>query len=327
MTTIKDVSYDKTLGNSRLEFNVSGSNINYVIINTLRRTILTDIPTYAFTDFKFTKNTSIFHNNFLKNQIRNIPVWGIENNIDIYVKEEKKIEINEDFEDDDNIRLDESTVETNTSSLNQLTMYIDYVNNSNMVYTVTTDDAKFYFGQKLVDNPYKSIQIVKLQPKQEIKLSAITTIGIEKESSIFSPVSVCVYDEIKPNEFKFIIESRNNITEFQILSKAYKNLTKKLNDIVEQVDASLNENETLEGVLHINNEEHTMGNLISHGLQNHKDVQFAGYHMNHPLETVVYVTYKLKKGTIKEILSEVTEKFKDIFKEINKSIANNKLNQ
>jgi DNA-directed RNA polymerase subunit L len=318
MTTVNNVSYDKTLGNSRLEFNIAGPDINYVIVNTLRRTILTDIPTYAFTEFKFTKNTSVFHNNFLKNQIRNIPVWGIENNIDIYVKENKKVNVAEDLDDVDEVNLDESAIETNTSSLNQLTMYVDYINNSNMIVSVSTDDAKFYFGQKLIDNPYKSVQLVKLQPNQEIKFSAITTIGIEKESSIFSPVSVCVYEEIKDNEFKFIIESRNNITEMQLFNKAYKNLVKKLNSIVEQIEDE-KENK-LEGVLQLYNEEHTMGNLLSHGLQKHKNIDFAGYHMNHPLETVVYITYKLKKGNIKEVLSDVVEKFNDKFSEINKLI-------
>jgi DNA-directed RNA polymerase subunit L len=319
MTTINNVSYDNTLGNSRLEFNVAGSNINYVIVNTLRRTILSDIPTYAFTEFKFTKNTSVFHNNFLKNQIRNIPVWGIDNNIDIYTKENKKINVVDDLDDVEEVNLDESVIETNTSSLNQLTMYVDYTNNSNMIVSVTTDNAKFYFGQKLIDNPYKSIQLVKLQANQEIKFSAITTIGIEKESSIFSPVSVCVYEEIKDNEFRFIIESRNNITEMSIINKAYKNLVKKLNSIVEQIDEDDKESK-LEGILQLHNEEHTMGNLISCGLQKHKNVDFAGYHMNHPLETVVYITYKLKKGTIKEVLSDVVEKFIDNFTEINKLV-------
>ena len=63
-----------------------------------------------------------------------------------------------------------------------------------------------------------------------------------------------------------------------------------------------------------------MGNLLSHGLQKHKNIDFAGYHMNHPLETVVYITYKLKKGNIKEVLSDVVEKFNIVFSEINKLI-------
>ena len=82
MVNLKNVSYDKTNGSSRLEFDLSGPEINHVIVNTLRRVILSDVPQYAFTDFKFNKNNSIFHNNFLKNQIKNMPVWGIENKLE-----------------------------------------------------------------------------------------------------------------------------------------------------------------------------------------------------------------------------------------------------
>jgi len=79
MVNLKNISQDKTSGSSRLEFDLSGPEINHVIVNTLRRTILTDIPIYAFTDFKFNKNESVFHNNFLKNKIKNMTVWCINN--------------------------------------------------------------------------------------------------------------------------------------------------------------------------------------------------------------------------------------------------------
>ena len=97
MVNIKNVSFDKTVGSSRLEFDINGSEIDNIIVNTFRRTILTDIPIYAYTDFKFTKNNSVFHNNFLKNQIKNMPVWGIENKIDYYEKNDQKIELMEDM--------------------------------------------------------------------------------------------------------------------------------------------------------------------------------------------------------------------------------------
>ena len=84
-------TYDSTYGNTRLELNIKGPNINYVILNTIRRTILTHIPNYAFTEFNFTKNNTIFNNNYLKLRISNIPVWGIENKIEIYEPKKKNI--------------------------------------------------------------------------------------------------------------------------------------------------------------------------------------------------------------------------------------------
>jgi DNA-directed RNA polymerase subunit L len=79
----------------------------------------------------------------------------------------------------------------------------------------------------------------------------------------------------------------------------------------------------MEGEIQINNEDHTIGNLLSNGLQNKKHVQFAGYHMSHPLETRVLITYKLKSGKFKEILKDVIENFIDIFDKIDKLIEKN----
>ena len=73
----KVVNYNDSIGTSKLEFKISGNNIDYVIVNPLRRTILSDIPIYAFTEFKFNKNTTIFHNNYLKLRFKNLRIWNI----------------------------------------------------------------------------------------------------------------------------------------------------------------------------------------------------------------------------------------------------------
>jgi DNA-directed RNA polymerase subunit L len=320
MVNLKNVSYDKTHGSSRLEFELSGSEINHVILNTLRRTILTNIPIYAFTDFKFNKNNSIFHNNFLKNQIKNMPVWGIENKLDFFEKDVKKTDVIEEvdeIEDDVDLTFDKKI---DSTSLNQLTMYVDFENKKTDIVSVTTDDVKFYFSQKEINNPYdKPIQIVKLQPNQKIHFSVVTSIGTEKDSAIYSPVSICSYDQKSETEFKLIIESRGQISEQRILKVAYLNLVEKLNNILKQIP----DNNEMEGEIQINNEDHTIGNLLSNGLQNNKHVQFAGYHMSHPLETRVLITYKLKSGKFKEILKDVIENFIDIFDKIDKLIEKN----
>ena len=59
MLTIKNVLHDKTKGFSRLEFDIMGKEINYVLVNTLRRMVLSKIPVYAYTEFTFNKNNSM----------------------------------------------------------------------------------------------------------------------------------------------------------------------------------------------------------------------------------------------------------------------------
>jgi DNA-directed RNA polymerase alpha subunit len=176
---IKLISYDKQLGNSRLEFNLSGSNIDYIVANTIRRTILSDIPIYAFDEFKFEKNTSVFHNNYLKLRFRQMPVWEIDNKLDfIDISNNTPTPENDDvipeLEPEDEVELETENV-INSSSLKQMTMYVSYKNKTNNIYTVTTDDAKFYYEQKLIKSPYKyPVPLVKLQEGQEIIFSAIT---------------------------------------------------------------------------------------------------------------------------------------------------------
>ena len=330
MVKISNVLYDDTKGSSRLEFDINGSEIDYTVVNTLRRTILTDVPIYAFTHFKINKNSSVFHNNFLKNQMKNMPVWGIDNTMDYYEEHINKVDMNDEIEEmEDNVEL---TVDkkVDSTSLNQVTMYVDYENKSNEIESVTTDKAKFYFAQKQIENPYDTpIQLVKLQPKQQINFSIITSIGIEKESAIFSPVSICVYDQkvdkkgvLLDNEFRFILESRGQISEKRILKVAHLNIVKKLNAILNQIinREDKEDKKEDEGEVEINNEDHTIGNLLSHGLQGHKNVQFSGYYMPHPLEKRVIISYKLKSGNFKNILKTVIEDFIEVFNKIDKEI-------
>ena len=88
-----------TLGDSLLNFKISGSNIDYIIVNTLRRTIFSDIPIYAFSVFNFEKNTSIFHNNYLKLRLQHMPIWSIKNTVD-FIETTKVINPNMEKIDD-----------------------------------------------------------------------------------------------------------------------------------------------------------------------------------------------------------------------------------
>jgi DNA-directed RNA polymerase subunit L len=280
--------------------------------------ILSEIPTYVFTEFTFNKNNSVFHNNFLKNQIQNLPVWGIDNKLEYYDNslKVKNVEADEIEGLEDNVELSVEK-KVNSNSLEQLTMYVDFENKSNDIYTVTTDDAKFYFAQKQISNPYPvPIQLVKLQPKQIINFSVVTSVGIEKENSMYSPVSICVYDQKSDNEFNFIIESRGQLNEVKIIHIAILNLIKKLEDILVQIP----DNSEDSGEIQINNEDHTLGNLLTSGLQIHKNIKFAGYNMPHPLEKRVIINYELKSGKIKETIKSVINDFIETFKEIDKKI-------
>jgi len=318
------------LGNSRIEFNLSGSNMNYTVANTIRRIIFSDIPIYVFDEFKFDKNTSIFHNNYLKLRLRNMPIWSIENNVDYFdvlklkktnnYETEETQEENQEYEN--NIELDiEKTL--NSSTLKQLTMYVNYKNKSNDIYTVTTNDAKFYYDQKQISTPYKTgIPIVKLQPNQDIAFNAITKIGTEYLDSIYSAVSVNYYKQNNENDFTFVIESRGQITEKRIIQVALINIERRLKNFLKLIKYDMKLEESKEqGIIIVNNEDHTLGNLITRGLQTHDKISFAGYNLPHPLSNKVHFHYKLKSGNIIKILEDVIEYYLELFKAIEKQIV------
>lgn len=320
---IKKKSWDKSFLNSRLEFNISGNNINEVFLNSIRRTIFTNIPIYSFNNIKINKNTSVFNNNYMKLRLRNLPVIGIKNN-EIFLKEEEKNTEEEDFFDNNEFQdnIDFSINDNvNVSSLNQLTMYLEYKNDTNDIVTVTTDDAKFYIAQESMRSPYKNkIPIIDLQPTQEILLTAVTKLGSESKSSIYSPVSINHYKHNKTKGFDYIIESRGQLSETRIIEVAIMNINKQLEELLKKIP----DGKGMEDKILIPNADHTIGNLLSSGMQIHPAVSFAGYNMPHPLDNKILIHYKLKSGNLKKIIKDVINYYNNlnlqVLKIIKKSI-------
>ena len=314
---IDKINYEAEIGESRLEFDIKGNNINYIIINTLRRILYSHIPIYAFTEFKFEKNTSIYHNSYLTLRINQLPVWEIDNNVIIFndtSKIENDIEnLNEDIED---IAI-KPTYEINSSSLMQLTMYINFINKNNTIVDVTTNHALFYYGGKQISSPYKiPIQIVKLQPGNEITFTAITSLGIGETNAIFCAVSVSAYKQHSPNHFTFFLESRGQLDEYTLLERGIKNIEAKLDKLLELIIENTELAMLTEGSFSIDNEDHTLGNLIVDGMQNHNDISFAGYNLAHPMATTLNIHFKLKNNTIQNIIKDVNNYYKKLFNKI-----------
>lgn len=313
---VNKVEWDKELTNSRLEFNVSGENINNVIVNTLRRVCLTNIPIYAFTNINISYNTSVFNNNYLKLRLNNLPVLGLETTNHIYEKKKNK-----NVDEINNVNMDDITLnvndDINVSTLEKLTLFLDYENNTNDIVSVGTTQCKFYLKEKQIDSPYPiNIILIKLQPKQKIKFSAITELGIEEKSSIFSPVSIFTFIENKDNDYNVILESKGQLNELKILDICNSNIQNILDDIDERIP----DDKSLEGNLILKSINHTIGNILVTGMSYHEDVIFAGYNMPHPLDNKIIIHFKLKNNNLKKIISDVIKHYKIIFNNLNKKI-------
>ena len=304
--------------NNRLELNIIG--VNNTIVNCIRRVAMSYIPIYSFNKIIISQNTSIFNNNYLQLRLRNMPVYDIMSDTHVFITKKKEKEV---IVEETNIEItndiDTSVVDVlNSSSLKQLTMYLDYTNNTNDIVTVGTDDCKFYYMEKLIDSPYKlplcgNIPIIKLQANQKIKLSAITELGIENMNAMYSAISIFTFKINDILNYDMAIESRGQLDELKILNFSLSILC----DILDKLIAIVPDNYNISGKILLDDSDHTIGTIIAEGLQNHKKIKFAGYNMPHPLENKVMFHYEMiEKDNIKDILNDVVIHYKKIFNTI-----------
>jgi DNA-directed RNA polymerase subunit L len=78
----------------------------------------------------------------------------------------------------------------------------------------------------------------------------------------------------------------------------------------------------VKGIIKIENESHTFGNLLSNFLQNHKLILFAGYNIDHLLIKELTIGYKTDGTDIILILNDIITDAKNIFESIKLEIEN-----
>ena len=314
---LKVSSYDNTWASSRMELNMK--KVDYVIVNSIRRTVLSDIPIYAF-ETTVNVNTSVFNNNYIKLRMSNLPIIGIENNNVFFKKVEEEDEEESNFDEGFGLMDDiELTIDKNvdSSSINNFTLYLNYENKTPDIVTITTKDCDYFYKGKKINNPYKTdIPIIKLQPEQKINLTSVSKLETEKKSAIYSPVSICSYQQISDDEFNFFLESRGQITEHQILERAIDNLLKNVDDLIRDMSKM----KTEDGMIKVGDIDHTLGNLISHFAMMEKEVEMFTYNQPHPLDPVIVFHYRLKSSTLDKVLEKVNDNISKTFKNLKQQL-------
>lgn len=277
-----------------LKFESNGKDSNHIIWNTLRRIVYEHIPTYAWNDFTFTKNTSPLNNDFIIERISNLPVHEyLDNNNKLdYFKDILNNELNEDV-------------------INNITMYVDKKNTSNQIMLISSDDIKFYNNDKEIESIYKKpVLITKLNLNQEIKFTAKTNINIGLNNIKYSSVSNYYFDQLDENKYIINVSSNGQNNEINILKLACDIIKIKMNNIMEYIKKSNIENIT-KGELIFEDEDHTIGNLLSFYLQDDKNILFAAYRKDHLLINQILISYETD-GT-----KNIIEIFNTVIKDIN----------
>lgn len=308
----------------------TGKDINFVLINTLRRTILTIIPVYAFDikNININKNTSIFNNDQLRLRLSNLPIYS-KNDVDL-INPHSTIESFKNLEYNSSLMLseiDKTIISEKEDITNNLTISVNVKNiDSNDILNVMTDNinVKYSLNKQQIENIYaKPILLLQLQPEQSINFTMISSLNNAIYNSTFRCCSKCHYEEISENKFIFELHSRRQITEKEIILRACEILISKITNTHQILVEKINEhgNANKEGNIIIEGEQHTLGNLLSLYLQEHKDVIFAAYKINNPNINQVEFIYKTDKNIIL-ILEDIHIKLLDIFNNIISSINN-----
>lgn len=311
-------------------FTIKGKEINYIIINTLRRVILTLVPTFAFDpeNIIIEKNTSVYNNDYMRLRLSSIPLINQSYELNkMIIKNDssilnKVLELEEEanianYENKSTLSKEEENKkkENFKKLLDNLQIIIEAKNDTSNIISITTETSvKFIINNKQIKTIFPNpILILKLKPEQsrlhikgeEFKATCISSINIPlKHANYLS--CFCSYDEIDPNNFEFKICSFRQISEEMIINHACQIIIMKLEKIKDKIINAIKQHNSeeafIEAQLTIVNENHTLGNLITRVIQDHPDIEFCGYNVDHLYVNELTLRYKTNGKSIIDIL-------------------------
>lgn len=301
----KSYRNDDTFHANHLNLQISGSEINHVIINTLRRIIKINIPCFAFDPEKMTitKNDSVFNNDILRKNLQLFPVYNVENKLDFVEYDKlrkygrgKKSYTEETIDDDDSENLDNISV---------LNAYLKIKNEDDEILAVTTNHFEFYNKGKKISSIYSTknpLIVCELKKGEELEISAIVSKGIPLNHERFACASQCSFERESENSYLFKLEAISQFSEKEIYIRATKIILYILDKLKERLVNTKYEKNN-HGKITLDDFDHTVGNLLSYEIQKHPNIKLCGYKVDHLLirrVTIEYITDG--KKTINQII-------------------------
>lgn len=319
--TLNVVNYleDNSFNANNIELNIKGDDINYQIINLLRKISYEDIPTLAFdiNNIKIYENTSVYNNDYLRNRFENIPVMSIYNKLDLNIYDKilnNVININNfnNYDYNENEIIEENEIEIDETKKidnkldNIIEIYCDYNNTSTNNVYITSDDCKYYHNNKEINSIYKNkILFIILKPGENIKFTLKSDINIGMYHISYSPISIFSYDIINENEIKLRYESKDQLSVKNIFNYSIEIIKHKFNKLSNKID-NLNIENKSNGNIILNIEDNKLIDILILHLQKHENIKFAGFSKN-LLTNIIVIEYILfdNKITIKSILNKI----------------------
>jgi len=324
-----------------LQIENKNNEIKISLVNALRRTMISDIETYCIDTDKVTffENNSILNNEFLSHRLSLIPIISDNKNIDYENLTIQCIKKN----NDENIM----SVYAND--------FICKNNKSNEVYdnSLIFKHPSILFA-KLKINQFFSFEASLIKSTQSNSGSqhspvstCVYTFSVDEEESNKVKKNMNK-DEIKsfetqdiervysknskgsPKIYNFVIESIGFYESIEIFNKAIIYLIEKLNNLSKEFDSQNSSKiilitENIDNAeyfeFEINDENDTLGNLLSSYLLENDTVFYSGYIIKHPLNKKIELKIKLKnENNLENIILTIKKINSDIVKLLEKMI-------
>lgn len=306
----------------RYEFDIE--NVDLSIVNGLRRTILSDIPTLGLRGeenptITIHKNTTPLHNEFLSHRISLIRIHFSEEATEAFTDDEYTFECS--LKNNSPTPLPVTTRHL-TGKRNNIPLTEKELHNLFPLHPITQDP----------------ILITRLRQGEELAFTATVVKSTSAEHASFSPVSLCTFFNLpleasqktgldkerdyyknefgEPSKMRFLLEAETALTPQYLVTKAFEILLQKVDHLYQITSTHIKPTDTPNTFeVTIPNETDTLGNILQSLLFNKyirqkTDVSYVGYFAPHPLEKTIVL-----KMSIQREPTPTLEDFQALFQE------------
>ena len=309
-------------GSTYLKLEFSGKDIDYSIVNGLRKVCLNQIPIYAFHPSKINilRNSSVFDNSYMRERLSQLPIYKLNHNIKYLALKYYK-----------DVNFADTKLVKHIDDVNEIELYIKAKNiGPEHIMNVSTLDIKFTINNEIIENSkiYSEkypILLIQLRAGEEFECSMKAVLAVGELDAIFN-ASNAYYEEITENKYEFMIESCGQIKEYDILTRGCDIIIEKLKIIKENVNQNqyqivITENNSM--IIEIINEDYTCGGPINYHLQKLNLVLFSGITNPDFMQKNIIIKFKVDKSVKPiDIFNEAVDNTEKMFNQIKNKLIN-----
>jgi DNA-directed RNA polymerase subunit L len=318
-----------------LRIRIEGKDINYTIPSTIVRTVLSILGSYTFDEkyIDITSNSSVYNNSIMRSRLMNFPLINRDYKhcdiLNTVSDTDRVLELEERFNTSKTKFEETSLLEEEDDFSSNLHMFVNAKNTTDSIMNVSTDDDSVTFqsnGRQIPSIYPRRSLIIKLKPGEEFICSCVAVFNLPIVHSAYSPVSTIGHREESETSFIIKLQSSRQLSEEEILRRACRVIIIKLQNFMKRVThkilSEIDKNSEIEstGKITIENENHTIGNVIARAIQDNKYIESASYLVDHPEVDEVVLIYKTQGKPFTVILKEETNKLISIYTQISHKI-------